>query len=49
MIGTFIIIIAVISMILDPYAKRIGEESNIIGALVALSASIPQALYFKIT
>ena len=48
-VGTIIIIVAAIVIMLDPYAKRIGEEPNIIADVIALQASIPFALYFKFT
>ena len=43
------IIIAAVFMMVDPYAKRIGEEANVAADLISISASIPFALYFKFT
>ena len=48
-IGTIMIIVAAIFMMGDPYAKRIGEEANVVADLISITASIPFALYFKFT
>ena len=48
--GTIFIIWAVVLIIMDPEAKRVGDaEPNIIADLVCLLASISIALFFKFT
>ena len=44
--GTLIVIIGAALLILDPQAKKIGEEVNISVSLISILGSIPAALYF---
>ena len=45
-ISTFIIIIAAILMVTDPYARRVGEDPNLLADMLAICVSIPWSLYF---
>ena len=45
-IGTLIVLIGAIVMILDPQAKKVGEEVNITASMLAVLGSVPACFYF---
>ena len=46
LIATFVIILAAILMVSDPYAVRIGEKPNLFADMVAVISAMFFALYF---
>ena len=45
-IGTLIVLTGAIILILDPQAKKVGEEVNIAASMMCVLGSIPACLYF---
>jgi hypothetical protein len=41
-----IVLIGAVTMILDPQAKKVGEEVNITASMLAVLGSIPACFYF---
>jgi hypothetical protein len=45
-IGTLIVLAGAIILILDPQAKKVGEEVNITASMLSVLGSFPACLYF---
>ena len=41
-----IVLIGAVTLILDPQAKKVGEEVNITASMLAVLGSIPACFYF---
>ena len=49
MIATIVVILAAMLLVSDPYAKRIGEETNLLADINSICASMPWAAYFYVS